>query len=49
MLAAFVLECTKGCGRILGAFLEAIRVATAYRGELLGLMAIHHPQRQQNE
>jgi hypothetical protein len=39
--AAFVLECSKGQGRIIGAFLEAIRVANAYRGELLGLMAIH--------
>jgi hypothetical protein len=39
--AVFVLECSKGQGRIIGAFSEAIRVAKAYRGELLGLMAIH--------
>jgi hypothetical protein len=39
--AAFVLECSKGHGRIIGALLEAIRMANAYRGELLGLMAIH--------
>jgi hypothetical protein len=40
-LAAFVLECSKGQGRIVGTFLEASLVANAYRGELLGLMAIH--------
>ncbi len=40
--AAFVLECSKGQGRIVGTFLEALLVANAYRGELLGLMAIHH-------
>jgi hypothetical protein len=39
--AAFVLECSKGQGRIYGAFTKATRVANAYRGELLGLMAIH--------
>ena len=38
---AFVLECTQGRGRILGSFPEASRAANAYRGELLGLMAIH--------
>jgi hypothetical protein len=39
--AAFVLECSKGRGRVFGSFLEALLVANAYRGELLGLMAIH--------
>ena len=39
--AAYVVECSKGQGRIIGAFLEAIQVTNAYRGELLGLMAIH--------
>jgi hypothetical protein len=35
--ATFVLECSKGRGRIFGAFAEASCVANAYRGELLGL------------
>ena len=39
--AAFVLECSKGQGQIMGAILEALLVANAYRGELLRLMAIH--------
>jgi hypothetical protein len=39
--AAFVLECTKGQGRMIGSFSESLTVANAYRGELLGLMAIH--------
>ncbi len=39
--AAFVLECSKRCGRVVGSFLEALLVANAYRGELLGLMTIH--------
>jgi hypothetical protein len=39
--AAFVLECTMGRGRMIGSFSESSRVANAYRGELLGLMAIH--------
>jgi hypothetical protein len=39
--AAFVLECSNGAGQIFGAFTEASRVANTYRGELLGLMAIH--------
>ncbi len=39
--AAFVLECSKGRSRVYGLFLEALLVANAYRGELLGLMAIH--------
>jgi hypothetical protein len=39
--AAFVLECSKGQGRVVGLFSEALIVANAYRGELLGLLAIH--------
>jgi hypothetical protein len=39
--AAFVVECAKGQGRIIGSFSERLGVANAYRGELLGLMAIH--------
>ncbi len=39
--AAFVLECTQSWGRLVGAFAEASVVANAYRGELLGLMAVH--------
>ena len=39
--AAFVLECTQGRGRLVGAFTEASAVAKAYCGELLGLMAVH--------
>jgi hypothetical protein len=39
--AAFVMECSKGQGRIVGSFSEMLSVANAYRGELLGLMAIH--------
>ncbi len=39
--AAFVVECAKGRGRLIGSFLEALLVANTYRGELLGLMAIH--------
>ena len=39
--AAFVLECSKGQGRIYGTYTEATNVANTYQGELLGLMAIH--------
>ena len=39
--AAFVLKCSKGRDRVVGSFSEALLVANAYRGELLGLMAIH--------
>ena len=39
--AAFVFECTEGRGRIVGSFPEQSVAANAYRGELLGLMAIH--------
>lgn len=38
---AFVLECSSGRGRILGSFTEQSKRACTYRGELLGLMAIH--------
>jgi hypothetical protein len=39
--AAFVLECAKGQGQMIGSFSESLTVANAYRGELQGLMAIH--------
>ncbi len=39
--SAFVLECTQGCGRLIGSFKETSRAANAYRRELLGLMAVH--------
>ena len=39
--AAFVIECSKGRGRIVGSFSEQLDVANAYQGELLGLMANH--------
>ncbi len=39
--AAFVLKCSAGCGRIIGSFSKSLHVANAYRGKLLGLMAIH--------
>ncbi len=39
--AAFVLECGKGQGWVIGSFSESLAVANAYQGELLGLMAIH--------
>ena len=38
---AFVLECQEGRGRILGRLTEGSTDACAYRGELLGLLAIH--------
>jgi hypothetical protein len=40
-LATFVLECSNGRGQIVGSFSEALLVANAYRGELLGLITIH--------
>jgi hypothetical protein len=39
--AAFVLECTRGRERLMGLFTEHTMDACSYRGELLGLMAIH--------
>ena len=38
---AFVLECREGRGRLLGRLTERSTDACAYRGELLGLLAIH--------
>ena len=38
---SFVLECSTGRGRVLGSFPEQSLRACAYRGELLGLMALH--------
>ena len=40
---AFIIECTKGRGRIVivGSFAEHTETANAYRGKLLGLMAVH--------
>ena len=40
-LAAFVFECSRGRERLFGSFIEFTPDACAYRGELLGLMAIH--------
>ncbi len=40
-LAAFVVECAKGGGKIIRTFSESTLAANVYRGELLGLMAIH--------
>ena len=39
--AAFIFECSKGRGRLVGSFTECTPDAGSYRGELLGLMAIH--------
>jgi hypothetical protein len=39
--AVFILECSAGRGRVYGSFSESLLAANAYRGELLGLMAIH--------
>ena len=38
---AFIIECIKGRGRMSGAFPEQTMAACSYRGELLGLLAIH--------
>lgn len=38
---AFIMECTKGRGKMICSFAEQSSVANAYRGELLGLMQIH--------
>ncbi len=38
---AFVLECKKGQGRIIGSFSDESLATNAYRGELLGIMAVH--------
>ena len=39
--AAFILECSKGSGRIIGSFSDQSITANAYRAELMGLLAIH--------
>jgi hypothetical protein len=39
--AAFILECTRHQGMLVGSFPEAFKAANAFQGELLGLMAIH--------
>jgi hypothetical protein len=39
--AAFILECTRHWGMLVGLFPDASKVANAFQGELLGLMAIH--------
>ena len=39
--AAFVLECSRGRGTVVGSFDKQSANACAYRAELLGLMAIH--------
>ena len=38
---AFILECSRGRGRMSGAFLEQTMAACSYQGKLLGLLAIH--------
>ncbi len=40
-LAAVILECMKGRGRVWCSFPEASRAVCSYRGELVGLMALH--------
>jgi hypothetical protein len=47
--AAFVLECSKGRGRLMGSFVENTPNAGSYRGKLLGFMAIHLILRSMNE
>ena len=39
--ACFVLECMECGGKLIGSFAEKSKSANAYRGELLGLMAVH--------
>jgi hypothetical protein len=39
--AALVLECIKSRGRLWCSFPEALEIACSYRGDLVGLMAIH--------
>ena len=46
---AFIFECTDGTGRLIGSFPETTVSENAYRGELLGLMAIHLILRSTNE
>ena len=44
--AAFILECSKGGGRMISSFPEQSITANAYRAELMGLLAIstYNPQ-----
>jgi hypothetical protein len=37
----FFFECTAGRGRLVGSFAEFLTTSSAYRGKLLGLMAVH--------
>lgn len=39
--AAFIFECSPGTGRFSGAFVVSGQASNAYRGELLGFLAIH--------
>ena len=39
--AAIIMECTRGGGRLTLTFANRSNLANAFRGELLGLMAIH--------
>jgi hypothetical protein len=39
--AAFVFKCNIGSGRLWGSFPEACQNLRSYRGELVGLMAVH--------
>ncbi len=39
--AAFVLECSRGSGKFTGVFAVSGKASNAYRGELLGLLAVH--------
>ena len=47
--AVFVLECSKGRGRLIGSFVENTPNAGNYRGKLLGLMTIHFILQSMNE
>jgi hypothetical protein len=38
---AFFFECTVGHGRLVGSFADFLTASNAYRGKLLGLMAVH--------
>ncbi len=38
---AFIMECSRGRGRMMRSFAEVNSTANAYRGELLGLMQVH--------
>ena len=44
--AAFILECSKGSGRIVGSFSDQSITANAYRAELMGLLTIHTSRQQ---